>query len=646
MFLKHMPFDDLRSFLTHLESRGQLRRVRAEVDPVYEIGEIAQRVVREGGPALVFDRVKGSRFPLAINFLGSMKRIEMALGMHPEALGQRLVELAERLNPPTPSGLWNEREIFPRLAAMRPKRVGSAPCHEVVDHNPDLSTLPVITCWPQDGGPFITFPLVMTKHPVTGKSNVGIYRMQVFDKKTTGMHWQIHKGGGFHYHEAEKRGEALKTAVVLGADPALMLAGMFPLPEGFEEIGFAGLLRGSRTRLAAALTMDAAVPAFAEFVLEGEVPPGERHVEGPFGDHFGHYCDPADFPVFRVRTMTRRRNAIYPAAIVGKPPQEDRFMGDASQMVMGPLLRLIKPEIRDVWAYYEAGFHNLLSVSLEARYTKEPIRTAMGILGEGQLGLSKVVVLVDRDVDARSFPALLRAIREHFDPRENFLLIPRAPLDTLDFTSFKMHLGSRMVIDATGNRAQYSGGRPVSAPDPSRAAPPPGGGRRAGDFSAPVIDLGGDDGATVSPTMPAQAARSRDTAIGRDPRDIVAGIAKWRLWEDTLLVVQADRVENGIGRAVLEPLVASSDMAALKMIAVVSPDVDIDDDVDAIWGIFTRFDPARDVVFTDTHLTGIQPHYAGILGIDATWKPGYPDAVETNPDTVALVDRRWGEYWK
>jgi 4-hydroxy-3-polyprenylbenzoate decarboxylase len=603
-----MAFHDLRSFLVHLEARGDLRRIRAEVDPVYEVGEIAGRVVREGGPALWFERVKGSRFPLAINFLGSFERIRMALGIHPEELGARLVHFAEQLTPPSLSGLWGERDLFPRLLATRPRTIGRAACQEVVERAPDLTSLPVIKCWPQDGGRFITFPLVMTKSPVTGKSNVGIYRMQLFDRTTTGMHWQIQKGGGFHYHEAEKRGEALPAAVVLGADPALMLAGIFPLPEGMEEIAFAGAIRGAATRMAKALTMNAEVPAGAEFVLEGEVPPRERRLEGPFGDHFGHYCDPADFPVFRVRTMTHRRGAIYPAAIVGKPPQEDRYMGDASQMIMGPLIRLIRPEVRDVWAYYQAGFHNLLAVSLEARYTKEPIRTAMGILGEGQLGLSKVVVLVDRDVDARSFPALLRAIRDHFNARDNFLLVPRAPLDTLDFTSFKMHLGSRMVIDATGSRAQYSGGTPIAPGD-------------------------------------APAASDAPRGIARDPREVAPDVAKWRLWEDTLLVAQVSRVENGIGRKVIDALVASPDMAGVKIVAAVSPDVDIDDDVDAIWGIFTRFDPARDVAFTETHMTGIQPNYSGVMGIDATWKPGYPDAVATDPDTSALVERRWREYF-
>ena len=464
--------------------------------------------------------------------------------------------------------------------------------------------------WPQDGGRFLTFPLVMTRHPLEGKSNLGIYRMQLFEKNLTGMHWQIHKGGGFHYHEAEKRGQALPVAVVLGADPALMLAGIFPLPEGFEEIAFAGILRARATALTNARTMDIQVPASAEFVLEGEVPAHERRLEGPFGDHFGHYCDAADFPVFRVKTLTRRHDAIYPAAVVGKPPQEDRYMGDASQLIMGPLIRLIRPEVRDVWAYYEAGFHNLLAVSMEARYTREPVRTAMGILGEGQLGLSKVVVLVDERTNARSFPEVLRAIRENFDARENFHLISRAPLDTLDFTSFEMHLGSRMVLDATGSRAQYSGGTPVEGSPLPEVAPP-----------------------DAHP-------------LSSDPGEVCGAVAQWRLFENTLLVVQVDRNESGRGRAAIEQLVSSGAVDGVKIVAAVSPDVDINDDVDTIWGIFTRFDPARDVVFREISMTGIQPQYGGVMGIDATWKPGYPDAVEMPDEVVRRVDQRWKEYFE
>ena len=623
-----MSFSDLRSFLYSLESRGDLRRVRVEVDPEYEITEIAQRCVREGGPAILFERVKGSAFPLAINFLGTLDRIEHALGMHPEELGQRLIGFAEALNPPSASGILKHRGLFRRFLSYRPRRAWRAACHEVIDQSPDLTQLPIIKCWPQDGGRFITFPLVATRHPEHSKSNLGIYRMQLFENNLAGMHWQIQKGGGFHYHEAEKKGDALPAAVILGADPALMLAGMFPLPEGFEEIAFAGILRSRATRVVRAKTMNIPVPASAEFVLEGEVPPYERRLEGPFGDHFGHYCDAADFPVFRVNTITRRRDAIYPAAVVGKPPQEDRYMGDASQMIMGPLIKLIRPEVRDIWAYYEAGFHNLLVVSVEARYTKEPIRTAMGILGEGQLGLSKVLVLVDDHTNARSFPDVLRAIRERFDPSDNFHLISRAPLDTLDFTSFKMHLGSRMVIDATGSRAQYSGGVPLRESAQSRASADSGTG--AATNGVTNRGTGGETGRSIL----------------RDPKDVCGDVTRWRVWEDTLLSVQVDRVEADLGRKTVEALIGAGVAGpGVKMIAAVSPDVDLDNDTDLVWGIFTRFDPARDVIFRDMKMVGIQPQYGGVMGIDATWKPGYPDAVEMPDDVLRKVDERWKKYF-
>lgn len=583
-----MPFKDLQSYLLHLERHKMLRRVTVEVDPELEVTEIATRVVREEGPALIFENVKGADFPLAINFFGSHKHIEMVLGMHPEELGEKLTDLVEAMSPPSLASLWKSRPHWGRLLASRPKIVGSGACQEVIEE-PDLTKLPIIKSWPQDGGRFITFPLVMTRDPETRMTNLGIYRMHVYNKSQTGMHMQIQKGGGFHYYQAEKRDQPLELACVLGADPALMLTGIFPLPEHLEEIMFSGILRKSRTRLTRAKTIDINVPADAEFILEGDVPPGERHIEGPFGDHFGHYSDAAPFPVFHIKKITRKKNAIYPAAVVGKPPQEDRYMGDASQMILKPFIRLIRPEVRDLWAYYEAGFHNLLVVAVEGRYTKEPIKTALGLLGEGQLALAKVLVLVEPTVNVRSFRDVLRALQRQFDPREDFLLVSRAPLDTLDFTSFKMHLGSKMVLDATGTDGTPHVGEPLRA----------------------------------------------------DPSEIAPGIRKWRLLEDTLLAVQID----GDADATLKRLVASEALAGIKMIAAVSPDVDIDDDVSLIWGIFTRFDPARDLRFTSTSIHGIKPQYEGVMAIDATWKKGYPEGLEMDEAIKERVDKQWNRYW-
>ena len=582
------PFEDFQSYLWYLESRGLLRRVKVEVDPVLEVTEIATRVVREEGPALLFERVEGSFYRLAINFMGSARHIEMILGMHPRELGEKIARVIETLNPPSLGSIWKTRSFWSRMWASRPHHVLRGLCQQVVE-DPDLDRLPILKCWPKDGGRFLTFPLVITEDPNTGVSNMGIYRMHVYGKDTTGMHMQIQKGVGFHYREAEKKGEALELACVLGADPALMLAGIFPLPEGFEEIAFAGVLRGKSTRLVRAKTIDVHVPADAEIVIEGVVPPRERHMEGPFGDHFGHYSDPAPFPVFHINKITRRRDAIYPAAVVGKPPQEDRYMGDASQEILMPFIKMMRPEVRDMWAYYQAGFHNLLVVAVESRYTREPIKTALGLFGEGQLGLCKCIVLVEPGVDVRSFTEVLRAIRRHFDPASDCILVSRAPLDTLDFTSFKMHQGSKLVIDATGREDEPAPAKPIEV-DPS--------------------------------------------VLGR-------GVKKWRLLEETLLVLQVE----GDAAETLDRAVRSNWLGSVKIVAAVSPDVDLADEVNLIWGIFTRFDPARDIRFTRTTVSGIAPVYEGIMGIDATWKKGYPDPLEMDPEIIQKVDKRWNQYW-
>lgn len=583
-----MPFSDLQSYLRHLEASNMLRRVKVEVDPELEITEIVTRVIRERGPAILFENVKGSPYPLAINFMGSYAHVEEVLGMAPQELGEKLADLIAAINPPEPSSLLRTRPHWPMILATRPSRVRRAPCQQVVEP-PDLDTFPILKCWPGDGGRFITFPLVMTQDRQSASTNLGIYRMHVYSKDQTGMHMQIQKGGGFHHFQAEKKSQPLELACVLGADPALMLSGIFPLPEGLEEIAFSGVLRGRRTRMTRSKTLGIDVPADAEFVLEGVVPPHERHVEGPFGDHFGHYSEASLFPIFNIKTVTRKRTPIYPAALVGKPPQEDRYMGEASQEILMPFIKMMRPEIHDMWAYYQAGFHNLLVVAVEGRYTKEPIKTALGLLGEGQLGLTKCVVLVEPDVDVRNFSQVLRAIQRNFHPRDDFLLISRAPLDTLDFTSFKMHLGSKMIIDATGKT-----GAPVG-----------------------------------------------ENPLGGDPSGLAPDVIKWRLLENSLLVVQ---VEKTPGRT-LNRLVGARELARLRIIAAVSPDVDIDDDVDLLWGIFTRFDPARDIQFARTTMQGIKPTYEGVMGIDATFKKGYPEALTMTDEIKQKVDKRWQDYW-
>ncbi len=620
-----MPFKNLGAFLKALKQAGDLHVVDSEVDSEYEAGEIAQRAVREGKPALLFTNVKGSKIPLAMNALATRQRIELALGRPPESIGEELVAFVERMKPPSLGAAWASRGTIGRALGARVVKRGAG-ASQAVREPVDLHRLPVLRCWPGDGGRFFTWPMVLTHDPVTGGRNLGLYRLHQFDSATTGMHWQIQKGGGFHYHEAEKLGLPLPVTVSLGADPCLMLSAVAPLPEGIDELAFAAFLRGAPTPLARGVAVEGAwAPAEAEIVLEGYVPPRERRMEGPFGDHFGHYSHAAPFPVFKVQAITRRKDAVYYASFVGKPPQEDKAIGEGVGAMMGPLVRLIHKEVRAVHAFFEAGFHNLLAVSVEERYAKEGMRAALGLLGTGQLSLTKCVVLVDEDVDVTDWRAVFGAIKDHFDPEEDFLLLPGVPLDTLDFTSMRMNLGSKMVLDAMGRR----GVGPGDAPESSRitealaAAAPPGGRMRAEERSE-------------------QARARRDAAAG-SLAGRIGGVRGARVVEDVMLVVQA---ETGRGRAVVEELVSDPIFAGLKLIVAVSPDVPLDDPTLLLWGIFTRFDAARDVVFTEVTLHGAWPSPGGRMGIDATWKVGYPEPVEMPESVVQRVDARWGELWR
>src|SRR5262245_11227558 len=543
-----MPgFRTLTDFLAHLESRGDLKRVRREVDRAFEVTEIACREARAEGPALLFENVRGSAFPLAVNVLAARRRIEWALGRTPASVGAELEEILHAVPPRRLSALWRLRGSAARVLAMGPRRVTAGPA-QAVAAGVDLTPLPNLQLWPGDGGRFVTFGLVLTEHPETHGRNLGIYRMHVYDERTTGMHWQIGKGGGFHHHRAETRGEPLEVAVAVGADPATLLASVAPLPEGIDELAFAGFLRGAPTRLARARTLAMRVPADAEFVLEGVVRPGERRQEGPFGDHFGHYSHAAPFPVFHLQAVTHRRRPVYQASVVGKPPQEDKFMGEAVQEFFAGVLRVIHPEVRSLWAYFEAGFHNLLVVSVGNRFAKEAMKTALGLMGTGQLSLTKAIVLVDEDVDPRDRAAVFGAIARNFDPAEDFLLMPRVPLDTLDFTSYTMNLGSKMVLDAQSKPGRAPATPLAQVVDP-RAFDDRIVGHRLAWGGMLVVRLRGPVGSTGAGEPSVSAPRVRGASEGVSP-----------------------------GRAVIERLVQRPEYAAIKLIVAVSEDVPLDDD--------------------------------------------------------------------
>jgi 4-hydroxy-3-polyprenylbenzoate decarboxylase len=446
-----MAYENLSEFLAALESKGELVRVSREVSAALEIAEIADRAVKGGGPALLFENVTGSSMPVAINLFASRERMLAALEIASyEEWDERLQFF---LDPKPPEGWLGKLKALPRvteLAAVFPKTVRSAPCQEVVETGDavDLRRLPVLTCWPGDGGPFITLPLVITRDPATGKTNAGVYRMQVYDRATTGMHWQKHKDGAGHARGYEREGRRMEVAVAIGCDPATVFSGVAPLPPGLSEFLFAGFLRGEAVPLVDAKTVGLQVPAQAEIVLEGYVEPGERRREGPFGDHTGFYSLEDDFPVFHVTAVTRRRSPVYLTTIVGRPPMEDGFLGEAVERLFLPLVKKTIPEIADMWLPVHGIFHNLMIVSIDKRYPGHARKTMHAIWGTGQMMFSKTIVVVDADVPLRDGPELLWRALTAIDPERDIEFV-HGPVDELDFASRLPCYGSKMGIDAT-----------------------------------------------------------------------------------------------------------------------------------------------------------------------------------------------------
>ncbi|MQG47103.1 MAG: UbiD family decarboxylase [SAR202 cluster bacterium] len=584
-------FQDLKSFLKRLQTENELVTIQSEVDPILEISEIAGRAVKENRPAILFENVKGSNYPVVVNWLASERRIELALGRHPSQISEELYNLIDDLNPPKIKYFWDNRStIFTMLKNIRPKfQRTKGQLNSYSDTN--LDGIPILKCWPNDAGRFITLPLVFTTDPVSNKANVGIYRMQVYDNMTTGLHMQIQKGGGFHYHNAEKLNVPLEVAVTIGNDPATLLSAIMPLPEGIDELMFAGLIRGGRTSLKKGESVNLNYPANSEFVLEGFVRPGRRREEGPFGDHFGHYSLKSPHPIFEITKILRKPHPIYAATVVGRPPQEDRYMGDAVQKITKPFIRLLRKEVVDLWAYFETGFHNLLVVAVEQRYAREALKTAYGIFGEGQLSLTKTLILVDGNVDPSDKTKVLQEIRRNFDSSKDFHLVSKTFIDTLDFTGESQHKGSKMIINATTYKEKIP--RPKAVPIPAN------------------IEF------------------------------LVKGIDKVRLIGNTLLVVQT-KLD---GKKIINDLVKHPLMKQLKIIVAVSDDIDIKNNTDLLWGIFTRFDPAIDVTFAKIDFDGIKPVYEGVMGIDATWKSGYPEPLKMDESVIRKVESNWDSYW-
>ena len=577
---------DLRAFLGALREERDLVEIDAECDPRLEIPEIHRRVIERGGPALLFRRPKGSDFPVVTNLFGTARRIERAFGNRPLDFTRDAARALEELLPPTAKGLWRSRRLVATALRVGTRRASSAPVTEVVDDAFDLTRLPALTQWPDDGGPFFTLPLVYTEHPERREHNLGMYRIQVHGARETGLHWQIGKGGGFHYRVAEERGEALPVTILLGGPPALILAATAPLPEGVPELLLASLLLGERLPMAEAPGHPHRLVASAEFAFTGEAPRNVRRPEGLFGDHYGYYSLQHEYPVFRLSRVYRRRDAIFPATVVGKPRQEDFFIGDFLQKLLSPLFPLVMPSVVDLWSYGDAGFHSLAAAVVKDRYAREAMVSAFRILGEGQLSLTKFLLATDARRDLKDFRGLLEHVLSRCRFETDLFVFGNLAMDTLDYTGPKVNEGSKGVLLGLGEAIRDL---------PREWTGLPAGARDAAVFCGGVLCVSGP---------PYGEDREYASTLAADP-----AVAGWPL------VALVDDAE-GAAR----------------------------DERSFLWHVFTRFEPAADLHgarrIARNHVAFTPP-----VVVDARMKPWMPGTVEADPETVRLVDRRWREYF-
>ena len=583
-----MSFPDLRAFLNRLRSDQDLVEVTAPVDRALEVAEIHRRVVAAGGPALLFSNVRDADFPLVTNLFGTSRRAELAFGERPQRLIRRLVELVETALPPTPATLWGARDLGAELFRVGTRRGRSGPVTDVVTDDVRLDRLPALTTWPDDGGPFITLPTVFTEHPDGRGHNLGMYRLQVHDARTTGMHWQIGKGGGFHYDIAERRGHALPATVFLGGPPALILSAVAPLPENVPELMLASLIAGERLRLVDGVGPHSLVGS-AEFALLGSVPPRIRRPEGPFGDHYGYYSLCHDYPVFEVSRIARRHDAIFPATVVGKPRQEDFFIGDLLQELLSPLFPLVMPAVEQLWSYGETGYHSLSAAVVKQRYAREAMASAFRILGEGQLSLTKFLLVTDQPVDLKDFRATLEHVLARTTPETDLYVFSNLSMDTLDYTGPAVNLGSKGVWLGLGDPVR-------ELPGEFAAAELPQGVRDVEVFCRGCLVVGGPS-SSIDPDVPAR----------------VAAHPAFTGWPLVVLTDEPSRATRS--------------------------------SMNFLWTTFTRFEPGADIYAASTevvrnHLVRTPP-----IVIDARRSPSFPAELTCRPDVAASVSDRWSQYF-
>ncbi len=579
---------DLRSFLNVLRREGELIEIDASVDPDLEAAEVHRRCIAAGGPALLFQNIKGSPWPCVTNLFGTQRRVELAFGKRPLELVERLAEVPHTLLPPSLGKLWQHRDLLGSLLKVGRKRVSRAPGLAMRDCPPGLNRLPLLRTWKHDGGAFVTLPLVYTEHPDGLGSNLGMYRVQRFSDNTAGLHMQIGKGGGYHLAAYEERNLAMPVAVHIGGPPAMILSAIAPLPENVPEVLLCSLLMGKRLRTAHSEHSPLPLVADSEFILVGEVQPHVRHPEGPFGDHYGYYSLQHDYPLIQAKALLHRKDPILTATVVGKPRQEDFFLGDYLQELLLPLAKVAMPQVRDLWSYGETGYHSLAAAVVRERYGREAMQSAFRILGEGQLSLTKFLLLTDQPVDLKNFRQTLEHVLARCRFASDLYVFGSLSMDTLDYAGPEVNKGSKGVMLGLG--------------DPVRDLPTEFTGVLPPPFEKAIVFCPG-----------CLVVQGPDFASDRNAAAVLARLPAMKDW----------------------PLVVLVDNAAQAARSTVN----------FLWTTFTRFEPAADIHANKLELVRSQPSYTPPIVIDSRMKPGYPEELFCDPDTAALVSKRWSQYF-
>jgi UbiD family decarboxylase len=582
-------FNNLRSLINQLENKNLLVRINEPVDPHLEIAEIHRRVVARGGPALLFENVKGSRFRVVTNLFGTPERVNLALGNSIHQLIEQAVNLAHGPQSSNKSSffkqIWQQRKLIPKLLKIGTKTVN----FDHFDHhkNLTLNDLPFLTSWPYDGGPFLTLPLVYTTDPSDSSlNNFGMYRIQRYNSHQAGLHFQIGKGGGFHLYQAELLRQNLPVSIFLGGSPALIASAIAPLPENISEWLLASAMQEEKLKVSYYKNWPHPIPIDVEFAILGHALNAKRALEGPFGDHYGYYSLAHEFPLLDVQQVLAKPDAIYPATVVGKPPQEDLYLGNWLQELLSPLIKMVMPGIVNLWSYGQTGFHALSAAQVKQRYEREALTHALRILGEGQLSLTKFLLITDHPVNLKDFKKTLEAVLERFTPEKDLYIFSQVSLDTLDYTGPKLNHGSRGILIGTGS--------PIRQLFSSFSDQLPSPFIKFGVFCAGCLVVQGSK-YTLAPNLAKEL--------------LVLNLIQWPL-----------------------------------IILVDDLDASLRSESDFLWTVFMRFEPARDIYTKATLAYHHLMHELPIV-IDARMKPFYPPVVEVDDRTDELVSKRWKDYF-